>query len=370
MAETKKTKDKKNDKTGAKEKEKEKGPHQEKGKRAYVDVSSSSSITEQDNKRRDIDEDINGEMPDVDVDACEGAESETPPMTRPTHLTAEITSYVEEKFFELLKQIADLRLETRAKDEKIVKLENKLDDTFNAIDEIYLILDDHEQYSRRKNIRISGVEESIDEDTVETVKKCLIEELGTTVLGTDIERAHRLGVKSENTDTRPIIIEFSSRRTKDGIMEKLRGGKKKPNSDIRINEDLTSQKVKLAKRAREMKKEGLLQRSWTRDGKIKIRTNTDNVRIVRSWKDLDLEPSEQFGAQGPQQTVRAPPHSGNRGTGFSPIFEPSRYNRYTSTPRFHGNSRNSRGWNFGTGRYIRDRPPRGVWRGQPRGNPR
>jgi len=73
-------------------------------------------------------------------------------------------------------------------------------------------LDRQEQYIRRENILIYGVEENKeDNDYVEKILFKIADELEIDLKGTEMQRVHRLGQKRRNNEnSRPIIARFVS----------------------------------------------------------------------------------------------------------------------------------------------------------------
>ena len=71
-------------------------------------------------------------------------------------------------------------------------------------------IDDLEQYGRRENMRIHGIPESTDsiDDDGEKVILKMAKDLNIELKDSDIQRAHRLGTKriNPNSRPRPIII--------------------------------------------------------------------------------------------------------------------------------------------------------------------
>ena len=75
--------------------------------------------------------------------------------------------------------------------------------------------DSNEQFGRRDNIRISGVEKFKDELVYERVLE-VASDIGVTISKQDISLCHHL--PSRNPGSRPIIAKFVRRETKFGIM--------------------------------------------------------------------------------------------------------------------------------------------------------
>jgi hypothetical protein len=72
--------------------------------------------------------------------------------------------------------------------------------------------------------------------TEELVRKVITERMGIDLVSSDIERAHRLGRKSNNR-SRPIIIKFSHYKLKSEV---LRRRSKLAGSKFWLDEDFTS----------------------------------------------------------------------------------------------------------------------------------
>ena len=123
--------------------------------------------------------------------------------------------------------------------------------------------DSLEQYSRRENVRISGLDEPTDRETnLETRVLGLLQSTGTHIAAGDIAACHRTG-KPKN-GSRPVLVRFVSRKSKVNIMrskKKLKGEK----PTIFINEDLTTLRARLLGYTKSLDN---VERAWTMDGRI------------------------------------------------------------------------------------------------------
>ena len=83
---------------------------------------------------------------------------------------------------------------------KIEKLESIITIHENAIDQLLVKCDDNEQYSRRRCLRIHGVEvkENEDEDGVMNMLEDCYCSVNLQFDATDIDRAHRIGLPYTN----------------------------------------------------------------------------------------------------------------------------------------------------------------------------
>lgn len=99
-----------------------------------------------------------------------------------------ITQSVEEATRPLLKRIEDL--EVQLKDNAVKANEN-------------------EQYSRKYNLRISGLDETEGEDCVQKICDFCEEKLDVSIDKSDVDRAHRIGSKHLDKK-RSLIIKFKN----------------------------------------------------------------------------------------------------------------------------------------------------------------
>lgn len=158
-------------------------------------------------------------------------------------------------------------------------------------------VDDNEQYSRRDNIKIAGLDgkqtnngDSATENNdtnhlvIQTCKK-----MGVDITENDISTSHWLPGK-----TKQVIVKFTRRETKKRVMEKKNQLKK---GDPTIHDDLTVPRLRLL---REVRGTHGLKYAFTRDGyihcvihesdgqdrKVKIRRPGDLHKI--GWNDDDI----------------------------------------------------------------------------------
>ena len=113
-----------------------------------------------------------------------------------------------------------------------------------------------EQYSRRENVRIVGIEEKVGEDLEE-----IVIEVGRKV-GVDIERedisdCHRVGARKQGVVSRQIITRFMNRKKKKALIEGARKNAKNVEDlkgKVYINEDLTDMRQKMCSCLRKCEK--------------------------------------------------------------------------------------------------------------------
>ena len=135
------------------------------------------------------------------------------------------------------------------------------------------------------------------ENTSELVSDLLYNKLE---LETDIEVAHRVGVKGRNPkNPRSIIVKFLRRSDKRAVMlrRKLLKGSK-----VSISDDLTSRNVNLIKEARdhnltsrnvnlikEARDHNRIEAVWSWDGKVYAKGVNGHKFLLRPNTDIDIE---------------------------------------------------------------------------------
>uniref|UniRef100_A0A8D8YY01 FP protein C-terminal domain-containing protein n=1 Tax=Cacopsylla melanoneura TaxID=428564 RepID=A0A8D8YY01_9HEMI len=177
--------------------------------------------------------------------------------------------------------------------EKINKLEN---DNEVLKKELKTVRDDHEnllQYTMNKNIQIDGVPEVNDENLKELVIE-IGKKIEVNVEEKEIDKAHR--VPSRNPQNiPPIIVQFTTRQTRDNFIDKVRKNKittkdvKRSGEEkfVYVNEHLTKLKKDIMYEARRLKQDKGYKFLWVRGGKVLMRKNeTSRVFELRSFDDL------------------------------------------------------------------------------------
>lgn len=157
--------------------------------------------------------------------------------------------------------------------------------------------DDLEQYSRRSCLRISGINETINEDTTKIVLD-LAKRVGANIDPKDIDRSHRVGRISNPSDIsdepqatprrREIIIKFNNSNARLSLL-KGRSVLRTQKANIFINEDLTKKRKDLAYLCRQLKnnRQSRVTKTWVYNGNVFIQDNAENKHRITSVEDLD-----------------------------------------------------------------------------------
>ena len=175
------------------------------------------------------------------------------------------------------------------RDDKIKKLEGK-------VTQLELEADKVEQYSRRSNLRFTGLPETTGES--ENTKDKLIDIINNNmcpdmpVRRDQIERSQRLGPKMDKDGKprqRAIIIRFVSEKVRDHVYRarfQLKDHNASSRNKVFVNEDLTATRGALAYQTRQLKKAGNITDCWTTAGTVLINTKYGLVVNVSSDSDL------------------------------------------------------------------------------------
>ena len=104
-----------------------------------------------------------------------------------------------------------------------------------------LQLDDMQQYNRRENICVYGVQKAkYSKDDGETVILNVAKTLGVNLQPADIQRSHRLGKKKNAEKPRPIIVRFVSYKKRNELFYKKSELKKSADyKNVFVVEDIT-----------------------------------------------------------------------------------------------------------------------------------
>lgn len=186
-------------------------------------------------------------------------------------------------------QIAVLTQKNSELQERLSKLEARVDAHESDIKDLHSKTDENDQYERRDTIILSG-EELPDEDLGEEPDKVVVATLNR-VLGlktstSDINVAHRLGRKHRRTSDqerehkRPMIVKLQSRMLKSAIVKKCTTVKAK----LYVNESLTPVRRAIFKRflAIRWKHRGLFSQLYTNDGNIIVKLKDEQEKHLIS----------------------------------------------------------------------------------------
>ena len=198
-----------------------------------------------------------------------------------------------------IKEALDLTTKQCANAEKeLAAVRNQLAEQEGEIAELYDLQDRLEQYTRKNSLEFHGIPESAYSSPEEVVLK-IAEALEVPVVPQDIEISHKLN----NKGNKAIIAKFISHKVKSNLYRartKLKSIKMTdlfPGSSyattteanrIYINENLTSYRRRIMKKANEKRRDGELLSVWSLDGTIFVKTSPAGrpIKIIEP-EDLD-----------------------------------------------------------------------------------
>ena len=193
-----------------------------------------------------------------------------------------------DKLDKLTETIAGLTSQLENKEIKITALEERVERLEGECDRL-------EQYSRRGNLRFSGIPETGEgEDTTAKVVDIVNTKMAFTtpsppVSQEDIIVSHRLGKRSDTGDRRRVVIvRFNKVTVRDGVIRARRRLRNNDSTEqIYVNEDLTQRRTALAAATRQMKKTHKINDCWTYNGKIVVKTLTNIIKVINTEAEFD-----------------------------------------------------------------------------------
>ena len=202
-----------------------------------------------------------------------------------------IKEVVKEAMQEVAREIGELKTSNQRLTKANEDLLRKNKELEKRVEEIELGNDALEQYSRRNSLRISGIPELPGESRDELVLK-LAGDLDVQLIDSDIDRSHRVGrPRDRQTSGRPrhrdILVKFATynaRRRLVNVRKSLRD--RQDMKHIYINEDLIKTRSKMMYDARCLVRVGQLKSAYVSDGKIFIRNNQEERRLIACAGDL------------------------------------------------------------------------------------
>ena len=199
-------------------------------------------------------------------------------------------------------KIAELEKKFKGISKEITKIKDDFNESINYVEDVlkhdidltweYAVR--NEQYSRKNNLRILGIDEQEGEDLEGKFISCMREDLGEEVKPEEVEIIHHVGPKKftignagnstgdqQSARPRPVIVHLLSNKTKTRLLLKRRQLKGKK---VVILEDMAQD---LAKRLKKLKEKHSVDSAWFTNGKIKYKLKDDpRIAELKEWKDL------------------------------------------------------------------------------------
>ena len=215
---------------------------------------------------------------------------------------------------ELTNRVTELEKDKVNKDARVKVLEKANKDVCDRLDqmerksvELEGRVHDVEQYTRKDDLIFTGVKikksyarvaaqnevtnnENAPETELNSVEQQVIDFLKNKNIELDkseISACHTLGKKRDD-DTQNVIVRLVNRNSKTRL---LSNGIRLKGTNVFMNEHLTKKNAQLSKMARELKKDGKLKSTWTRNCVVFVRTNgaspeDEKIKLVKEKDDL------------------------------------------------------------------------------------
>lgn len=174
----------------------------------------------------------------------------------------------------------------------VEELQCTIDLMTSELDQLRFSHNELEQYGRRNSLRINNLkfeglsspprdEEQLADATLRFLNSVVL--TGDQKLDlSDIERCHYVG-KPKRSGTQQILVKFSRYRDKQRVFLSKKNLKNYPDKTF-ITEDLTAVNHSVIKSLLPLKKDGLINSFWTRDGRIIVKKGKDDqpIRVLPS----------------------------------------------------------------------------------------
>ena len=162
-----------------------------------------------------------------------------------------------------------------------------------------------EQYRRRNNLEITGTPDDVSDENLEEKVIQVLSEIQVSVSSSDIEACHRTG-KSKNSSKKAIVRFINRKYVKKALINRKalisinKSSLSMSSSDkIFINENLTPMNNKIAFHCRKLKRNGQIDKTYSRDGVIHIASSNIRdgkvIKILHMSMLLDIFPDFDFG---------------------------------------------------------------------------
>ena len=192
----------------------------------------------------------------------------------------EILSDLSPEFDKLHSEVFDLKQENDKLKKRVESLEKARQDEHDNIKSAKARAVENDQYARRSNIIVFGLEELRKDELIPRIHNIVKEKIKIKLNHDDIEICHRLGQKTLNKK-RPVVVKFRYRDVKWDVMKERKNLK---DSGITFSEDLC---LELQQLQRDVSNHPGVQACWAWNGKVQAKDRDGNVKTVRygtDWK--------------------------------------------------------------------------------------
>lgn len=208
-------------------------------------------------------------------------------------LAGEITTVKQQQIsiLALVEEVKVLRIQNDEKDRRVADLESRVAELeqYSRINDVIVtgLRIKPRSYARAVTSDNGGEPGEQDDRSAEQQVAAFLHTRGIEVDVNNVEACHPLSRRSDS-NTPAVIMRFVNRKHK---TELLKQGRKLKGTNVFINEHLTKRNADIARRARNLRKQGKIQNTWTNNCKVFIKLNGTpeqaRVVVIRSMEELD-----------------------------------------------------------------------------------
>ena len=195
-------------------------------------------------------------------------------------------------FEEMKNNISEILLQNKnlKKDIKTLTTENKY--IQNSLYLLELRFNESSQYSRRENVELHNIPESIPQVKLEKYILDILHSINVNIESYDIVAVHRIGKKFDGK-SRKVIVRFINRKNASSCIRNSKQLKKSNNMKYKkyfITENLCPEYRNMFNKLYKMKKLGKINNVWTSYGTIYLKITDDeneHAVIIQHFEDID-----------------------------------------------------------------------------------
>lgn len=199
----------------------------------------------------------------------------------------EILSRVAQMQIDIKNNYDALKIENEELKHKIDKLIKNNGEKDAKINELNIRVNELEQYSRRDQIEIYGIEESENENLQNIIIE-IAEKIGVEIKDEDIHVVHRLGKIKKDKKPRAVIAKMQRKKTEEIINKRKPISLQGYTNNIYINEAMSPFFKDLWWKAKNQARDMGYRYVWFKRGKLLVRKNEGN-RPIRIQSEEDIE---------------------------------------------------------------------------------
>ena len=188
-----------------------------------------------------------------------------------------------------------LKKENKKLKKRIEESDQYLDDVDERFIDLEKQINNVDQYNRRENFEITGINESVKQDQLEAKVIDIINTITDDgIVEKDIQACHRL--KKDKDGKSKVIVRMLNRKNTINTLKNRKKLQQKGMDNIFINENLSDATKSMIDVAKDLKRKKLLHSFWTFNGKLNIRleppmdendNNNNNTIKIQHFCDFE-----------------------------------------------------------------------------------